>query len=330
MGFVFAVPPAGGCIRQPLPPASSLFFAIKEPVGDTARGNLKSDVKRIQEALNVIADNDGGPSPALVPDGIAGRLTIGAIKKFQQRQLGSHDGRVDPGKRTVVRLNEMQASQLRPDIVPTIISLVGTALGVIRAAQSNLLLALPVADAGGGGGGGLPAFGRDALMRLSNLHFQVDRTPQPSATLRRILRIYDRMQQVFKRPGGVFGPAMFETNPFPDMEKIASAWTTAGGFDLIGHLRPRPEPAARADRIYLCSQVATRSRQANIMLIVHELAHFVGPPEGDPNTIDDNHIGGVWIDDPKMVALTPTQRLRTAQNYATFALDCGGIRPPGK
>lgn len=96
-------------------------------------------------------------------------------------------------------------------------------------------------------------------------YFQVDRTPQPSATLRRILRIYDRMQEVFKRPGGVFGSAMFETNPFPDMDKKASAWTTGGGFDLIGQLRPRPEPAARADRIYLCSQVATRSRQANIM-----------------------------------------------------------------
>ena len=65
------------------------------------------------------------------------------------------------------------------------------------------------------------------------------------------------------------------------------------------------------------------------MRIIHELAHFVGPGD-DQGAILDNGVGGVWVDAPQVVRLSPAQRLKTAQIYATFALDCAGIRPPGK
>lgn len=164
-------------------------------------------------------------------------------------------------------------------------------------------------------------------MRKVNLHFQADASGTPDLTIREVLRIYQRMKQVFQRPGGIWGVQVFEVNYFPDMESRAAAWTTAGGFDMPNQLR-EGEPA-RADRIYLTGAIDRGSPQATVMRIIHELAHFVGPGD-DQGAILDNGVGGVWVDAPQVVRLSPAQRLKTAQMYATFALDCAGIRPPGK
>ncbi len=72
--------------------------------------NNSSDVRCIQEMLNKALPNWGGPSPLLATDGICGPKTVAAIQKFQQVQLSTYfrpDGRVDPGKRTIKRLNHI-------------------------------------------------------------------------------------------------------------------------------------------------------------------------------------------------------------------------------
>ena len=69
--------------------------------------NNPEEVKIIQQALNRIGPGLGGPSPKLVPDGIVGTKTIGAIEKFQSRQLGFFDGRVDPNNKTINRINQL-------------------------------------------------------------------------------------------------------------------------------------------------------------------------------------------------------------------------------
>lgn len=61
--------------------------------------NRAEDVRKVQQLLRQ-AGADPGPV-----DGIAGPRTIGAILGFQQRFLTRPDGRVDPGGRTLARLN---------------------------------------------------------------------------------------------------------------------------------------------------------------------------------------------------------------------------------
>lgn len=72
--------------------------------------NRSTDVRTIQEMLNKALPGWGGPTPKVAPDGICGPLTRAAIRRFQQVQLSTYfmpDGRVDPGKRTLRRLNHI-------------------------------------------------------------------------------------------------------------------------------------------------------------------------------------------------------------------------------
>jgi hypothetical protein len=70
--------------------------------------NRKDDSMTVQELLNEVPANQGGPSPQLVVDGLPWTKTIAAIRHFQKVQLNFKwpDGRVDPNGKTLARLNE--------------------------------------------------------------------------------------------------------------------------------------------------------------------------------------------------------------------------------
>ncbi|WP_182867495.1 hypothetical protein [Stieleria mannarensis] len=72
--------------------------------------NLRPDVKSIQQALNRVPVNQGRPNPILVVDGLNGPKTERAIYIFQKHHFGATraDARVDPGHRTITKLNELQ------------------------------------------------------------------------------------------------------------------------------------------------------------------------------------------------------------------------------
>lgn len=80
---------------------------IKKSVGIGCL-NLLPDVKVVQQLLNDVPSEKGGPDPKLVEDGLIGPKTINAIKKFQNLQLGFQDGVVEPGKVTLVKLLEFK------------------------------------------------------------------------------------------------------------------------------------------------------------------------------------------------------------------------------
>jgi peptidoglycan hydrolase-like protein with peptidoglycan-binding domain len=75
--------------------------------------NRKTDSMTVQELLNNVAPEEGGPIPALKVDGLPWQKTIAAIKTFQREQCGftTPDGRVDPNGRTLARLNEFDDAQ---------------------------------------------------------------------------------------------------------------------------------------------------------------------------------------------------------------------------
>ncbi len=72
---------------------------IKGSVGADGK-NGKADTRIIQKLLNAIF-----PSTLLSVDGDCGPKTIRRIKRFQKRFMAKPDGRVDPGGRTLKKLN---------------------------------------------------------------------------------------------------------------------------------------------------------------------------------------------------------------------------------
>ena len=91
---------------------------ISASVGQGGANN-KADVLTIQNALNQIPPNQGGPDPKLKEDGLIGPKTIGAITKFQKANAGLPvDGRIDANGPTLARLNVLLGSKPTPKPTP--------------------------------------------------------------------------------------------------------------------------------------------------------------------------------------------------------------------
>ncbi len=91
----------------------------KKISGSVGQGgtNLKADVTTVQQLLNKVQYNWGGPNPKLSEDGFIGPKTIAAIRRFQEIQFKNvftPDGKVDPGKMTIGRLNHIANSSELP------------------------------------------------------------------------------------------------------------------------------------------------------------------------------------------------------------------------
>lgn len=85
-------------------------MGIQQSVGQSAV-NRGDDVKMVQRLLN-----DNGYNPALRVDGDCGKMTISAIRWFQERALEQRnpDGRVDPNGRTWNALQKRDQRQTTP------------------------------------------------------------------------------------------------------------------------------------------------------------------------------------------------------------------------
>src|SRR4051794_22607031 len=121
MTTFLAMPSVGSCIPTTTNPTASGPIAISKPVGQgPLASNKPDDVKTIQEALNQVTVKGlpGGPIPFLVVDGIKGSKTQAAILTFQQVQVKSinPDGLIEPGGKTVLRLNELVAPKSKFDL----------------------------------------------------------------------------------------------------------------------------------------------------------------------------------------------------------------------
>src|SRR5262249_3370608 len=258
--------------QPPLP----VPLTISAPVGMGPKAkNLWFDVTAIQRALNLIFPDDGGALPLLVVDGDCGSKTKNAIAKFQSKNFGWADALIEPGKKTLARLNELLAKVvqkpptmedlirawgLAPEhVLPYITASFTQARGWILAARGALL-----APSG---------------LALLNKHFLFDQQPDKTRAYQHILLIFDRMQQVFARPGGLWGAEAFQPEPVIGASSTGWAFTNAGGFFMAGQSVRAKLPATgqvvvlRFDTIYVqlwfvLSTIVTRS-----WVIVHELAH---------------------------------------------------------
>ena len=316
MSRLLVMPALGSCISTPtLTVGSAAPIAISKPVGQgqLAR-NLSADVKTIQEALNQVTARGvpGGPTPPLAVDGIKGPKTQAAILNFQQVQVKSirADGLVEPGKPTILRLNEIVAPISKDDLSTKL----ATALPLVRSALAAAIQNVTAVITGGPDATGPAALARDRL----NRHFLLSTLPTSRQSEGRVnlFETYSEMALVVNEPD-LFGLAgaidAFDVDPKNAKISLVNA---QGVFEPA--LKDGVDNPARHIRLGLGFFAPNVTADFAAFILIHELAHFTSRRDGE--TIVDHGRG--WFDDLFIRPLSASKRLLNADSYATFAQEC--------
>jgi peptidoglycan hydrolase-like protein with peptidoglycan-binding domain len=324
MGGFLVMPNVGSCIPTLTLPAGGGPIAISQPVGQgpLAR-NLPDDVKTIQDALNQVTVKGaaGGPVPFLAVDGIKGPKTQAAILQFQQVQVKSinADGTVEPGKQTILRLNEIVAPLSKFDLNAKL----ATSLPLVRSALAAAIGNLTAIITSGPGPTGAAAVAEDRLDRHFNMN-TLDASGQGTARVT-LFETYSEMALVVNRPDlfNMLG-AIEAFDVDPANAKIALT-TTQGVFEpplLNGADNP-----ARHIRLGLGFFAQNVTDDFAAFILLHELSHFTGRRDGE--FIVDNGRG--WFNDVFINLLDASKRLLNADSFAGFAHECrtgSSAKPP--
>lgn len=299
------------------------FITITASVG--LRGtNRATDAAAIQNALNQIQPAMGGANPKLAEDGKCGALTQSAIRAFQQRQFGESDSRVDPGQRTLARLNailsasgvvESFAASLSaaPTLVDKAEEVRLAAKLWVKQALANLFVARPIYA------GTIKPPGVNPFKARVDTHFHLERSGDPVRMIDQIIATFRLMEKAL-----AMAP-LFEADA-TGSTKIA--YSFRGGL----HVAPGTMSGEtgvfnrRKDRIYLCAIFDTLFPKSRTAVVVHELAHFVGGAANSYDQIDDladelPRFSGWPNKSPhNYEMLTPEEAVHNASSYATYAI----------
>lgn len=285
----------------PATPIGASPVVLKLPVGFVGGaigpGNLKPDVENVQKLLNISFEKIGVPALPIAVDGKVGPETIKAINAFQDSQIGYHDSVVQPGKKTITRLNEIAAG--------------GTAFGPMK---QSALEAIPTAFswvvgarmALAGVHSAAIKTGDSQAIQTLNLHFHLNRlTASPEWYLNKIRRVFELTVDVLVNAAHYLqeGPG----NGFAD--------APMGGY----HFKNSPA----FNHITIRKEFPPCGLNARAAMLVHECAHFVGflneithfamefpPPQGKPQG-KSNH---------NYQQLTPDEAVLNASTYAAYAI----------
>jgi hypothetical protein len=298
-------------------PDTDQLITIDEPVGQGPKAkNLEGDVRTIQESLNKIKPRFGGPATPLVVDGKCGPKTKKAIVDFQFKQFGMKgaDGVIEPEKQTITRINQILFSNLPVDpslnaeIRTKLVSHLDIVRRSIHAATTSLLIAMSPP-------GGFD-LGRSAANSRVDRHFALNSLTANGRDreIRNILAVFNMYSNVLLMPGAL-GAGAFEADPSGDPR---IAFTFSNGFFRKGEVDPQRN--IPLDRIFLGRRAffALTDGEFCAFIMLHEMAHFVGFPGG--SFIGDNGRG--WFTDDPIKKLKPDERLRNADSYATFSVEC--------
>jgi peptidoglycan hydrolase-like protein with peptidoglycan-binding domain len=316
-GVAYKEAPAGSPLAQ-----LNMDVHIRNPVGKRGVKN-GPDVKIVQQALKAVPATLGG-RPDLKDDGIVGPITQGAIDQFQRLHFGSDkaDGTVDVKHRTQAKLSSLQPPKLkRMELararLPSAENCIHAALNTIASNNSP---------------GKVGERARDMMQR----HFGIvdDAAGRDHRSL--VRRVFRDMELVFARRGAFGNDGFslhFEAEPFSNKGFFAFTWFN--GFRELGQFggvldeQRRDQRWFRHDTIYLSAFYDVTTDDDRTQTIVHELAHFVGAPSGSSDRITDNAYGDV--DNPNLVALSPTKRMHNAESYGNFAFEAQfGHKPAHK
>jgi len=325
MGGFLVMPSLGSCIStSTLPTGAAGPIAISKPVGQgqLAR-NLPDDVKTIQEALNqvTVQGEAGGPMPFLAVDGIKGPKTQAAILNFQRVQVKAinPDGLVEPGKKTILRLNEIVAPVSKFDLNAKL----AASLPLVRAALAAAIQNMTAIITSGPGTPGPAASAEDRL----NRHFVLNTLGASGQSEGRVnlFETYSEMALVVNQPDlfNMFG-AIEAFDVDPGNAKIALT-TVQGVFEPL--LKNGVDNPARHIRLGLGFFAPAVTPDFAAFILIHELAHFTSRRDG--KIIGDHGRG--WFDDTFIKPLGAAKRLLNADSYASFAQECrtgSAAKPP--
>jgi len=280
-------------------------IVIDRSVGQGGANDAK-DVFNIQYGLDQVPPIDGGPTPPLKIDGICGPKTIGAIRDFQLKQFGwsGADGRVDPGRQTIRRLNEKRQRWIQPHLPPSLATdgwLLADLLRHVPHTRSCVQAAIENVRS---------AKVRGAGTMLVEKHYRIGGNP---AGLNRIEEAYSLMLKVLDRPDHYC--TLDTTDEGEGISTVAFA--RLGGFFL-------PDSAGKI-KFRRGAWVASGIQDFAAFVFIHEMRHFV---EGSS---DIGHHGKGWVTDPGMLRLRPDQTVFNCDTYAGFALEArnGEMQRPG-
>ena len=314
-------------------PNDSLVFPISigKAVGLGAP-NQPDDVRMIQQALNRFPDSMGGPKPKLSPDGKVGKFTIGAIEKFQRRQLGFTDRKIDPGKRTINRINELETTvwvTVPERTMKKVYEIIVPEARACAVAADAALLSARLAFLSRPKG--LPP---PAALTMINRHFQLDKNPNASRDFEMITRHFRNMLALLSRNQGgfekTFVPAPGRFSAIRMLTSGVLAMSQSNGVNLKGGLKGKAQDGSDIiipdDKIMIMVPFTFATRDEQIITVVHEMAHFLGDPDGSPDVIDDPPSRSSA---PSEIAKMPARkRPRLAECYATFAFEARFRREP--
>jgi peptidoglycan hydrolase-like protein with peptidoglycan-binding domain len=307
---------------------------IKSTVGGFANAPT-DDTLIVQQMLNAIPAASGGPVVALKVDGICGPKTRAAISRFQSRNLGFSDGRVDPGGKTIrVLVDMIQDSPAIP-------------LGTIGAQQLG-------GTAGGAAATGaqIVAVGNISLRVLEpsinilrfrmaradtnflafmNKHFGSGTDKFQRTDLQQIQRVVAGIHQNVAR-FNAFGKLQAEDVILFDATPSTSVigWTVRGGdkmstkqIQIYMDAATKKLIKAPGHSVFLTNLFANQPGHEKHLTILHEFAHYVGPRDGNFFAIDDN----AYCFEPKFLTISKFKKLHNAESIALFILEfCVGTQ----
>ncbi|WP_166301438.1 peptidoglycan-binding protein [Bradyrhizobium sp. 2S1] len=308
--------------------------------------NVRNDVLTIQQALNAVGTSQGGPTPRLATDGLMGPLTRAAIGRFQKQNISFVDFRIDPNGPTIQALNRIlraslpilasgSSRSLAPrsgvgQVAPPAPTFTVTdemmeqmfddTLPISRACVKSALRTLTAAKVMG--------TIESPAQTLVRKHFAVllsDPPPPDFVLIERTFRAIDRELSVAAlSPATTFIKFPF-TLSFNEMaESRTLALAISNGVTMRGETvqldRTNGTSATlRADAVVIAPVYFFASSDLQIGTLIHELAHFVGRPDGHPDCIDDPPDRS--SSDASLARLPPDRRPRIAEFYALFAFE---------
>jgi peptidoglycan hydrolase-like protein with peptidoglycan-binding domain len=280
----------GQCSSRPDPSQKAVtLVTLKRSVGREG-SNLRDDAVQIQDALNRVGALNGGPLIPLAVDGFVGPKTIKAISDFQKAQFPEKfpDGRIDPGKRTIGRLNELLvgAPTFNNEVVgsntanfaplgnesaftnvtfPSSTTDGQMALADVHARDAETKITAAVQRMNRA----ITAMGKkvrtakeEQLVREINWHFKANADADPATHMAKVSFVLATMLTAIREHNSGTR-SIFTKGDTPPSDPNAIAWAYLGGWNSMKQ---------EERKIIITPKFVTQLS----MVIVHELAHFCG------------------------------------------------------
>lgn len=308
------------------------------PITTTVGGRFSArsdDTFIVQQMLNAIPLSAGGPVESLKLDGICGAKTRAAISRFQSRNLGFADDRVDPNGRTIqalvamiqdspaIPLGSIGAQQTAPAAAPAaangadIVAVGSLSLRVLEPSIGILRFRMARAD--------------NRFFAFMNKHFGTGADKFRVSDLAQIQRIVGSIHLNVAR-FNAFGKLLVDDVLLFDATPSTSVigWTVRGGnkmstkqIQIYMDRQTKKLIKAPGHSIFLTNLFASQLGHEKHLTVLHEFAHYVGPRDGNFFAIDDN----AYCNQPNFLTIPKFKKLHNAESIALFILEfCVGTQ----